>query len=156
MQEDPSVNKIYGSGSSSSTSIKVSGESSSGRLTMKSANICPLTNTLVLKNGKDFSADLAKSLFRLASFPFNFCTSFKHFGDRRLKTASTLSGHTFSPLVLTFADFDDKLVHVYFEISSNLFVERFIHQTLLLYASKKHLKGNLHKDSTFQSISGSG
>nr|GEX16079.1 transposase (putative), gypsy type [Tanacetum cinerariifolium]GEX37462.1 transposase (putative), gypsy type [Tanacetum cinerariifolium] len=99
--EDPSVNKIHGSGSSSSTSIRVSRESSSGRLTMKSASICPLTDTLVLKNGKDFSADLAKNLFRLASFPFKFCTSFKHFKDGRLKTASTLSGHTFSPLVLT-------------------------------------------------------
>ncbi|GKC30737.1 hypothetical protein Tco_1038031 [Tanacetum coccineum] len=55
----------------------------------------------VLKNGSDFSADLAKNLFRLASFPFNFCTSFRHFGDGRLSTTSTLSGHTFSPLELT-------------------------------------------------------
>nr|GEX11333.1 hypothetical protein [Tanacetum cinerariifolium] len=46
MQDDPSVNKIHGSGTSSSTSIRVSRESSSGRLTMKSANICPLTKTL--------------------------------------------------------------------------------------------------------------
>ncbi|GJV53263.1 hypothetical protein Tco_1449004, partial [Tanacetum coccineum] len=44
--EDPSVNNIYGSGSFSSTSITVSGESSSGLSTMKSANICPLTDTL--------------------------------------------------------------------------------------------------------------
>nr|GEZ15697.1 hypothetical protein [Tanacetum cinerariifolium] len=45
--EDPSVNKIYGSGSASSASITVSRESSSGRSTMKSASICPLTDTLV-------------------------------------------------------------------------------------------------------------
>ncbi|GJT54406.1 hypothetical protein Tco_0989460 [Tanacetum coccineum] len=48
VQEDPSVNRIHGSGISSSTSIRVSGDSSSGRLTMKSANICPLTNNLGL------------------------------------------------------------------------------------------------------------
>ncbi|GJR67261.1 hypothetical protein Tco_0013326 [Tanacetum coccineum] len=46
VQEDPSVNRIYGSGISSSTSIRVSEDSSSGRSTMKSANICPLTDTL--------------------------------------------------------------------------------------------------------------
>nr|GEW54458.1 reverse transcriptase domain-containing protein [Tanacetum cinerariifolium] len=44
--EDPSVNKIHGSGSFSYSSIGVSGESSSGLLTIKSANIYPLTDTL--------------------------------------------------------------------------------------------------------------
>nr|GFA45502.1 hypothetical protein [Tanacetum cinerariifolium] len=44
--KDASINKIYGSWSSSSTSIKVSEESSYGRSTIKSANICPLTDTL--------------------------------------------------------------------------------------------------------------
>ncbi|GJX33472.1 reverse transcriptase domain-containing protein [Tanacetum coccineum] len=47
--DDPSVNKIHGSGSSSSASIRVSGESSSGCSTMKSASICPLTDTLGLR-----------------------------------------------------------------------------------------------------------
>ncbi|GKE23497.1 hypothetical protein Tco_1435009, partial [Tanacetum coccineum] len=47
VQEDLSVNRIHGSGSSSS-SIGVSGESFSGLSTMKSANICPLTDTLGL------------------------------------------------------------------------------------------------------------
>nr|GFB00405.1 reverse transcriptase domain-containing protein [Tanacetum cinerariifolium] len=97
----------------------------------------------------------------LVSFPFNFCTSFKHFGDGRLKTTSTLSGHTFSPPVLTLypkniLSSTPRVIHVYFKISINLFVERFVHQALPLYASKKHLKGNPQKDSTFQSISGSG
>nr|GEY01186.1 reverse transcriptase domain-containing protein [Tanacetum cinerariifolium] len=55
----------------------------------------------VLKNGIDFSADLERNLFRLASFPFNFCTSFRHFGDGKFKTAPTLSGHTIIPLVFT-------------------------------------------------------
>nr|GEU39518.1 hypothetical protein [Tanacetum cinerariifolium] len=55
----------------------------------------------VLKNGKDFSADLDRNLFRLASFSFSFCTSFRHFGDGRLRTASTLFGHTLSPSAST-------------------------------------------------------
>ncbi|GJZ54097.1 hypothetical protein Tco_0608982, partial [Tanacetum coccineum] len=46
MHEDPSVNKIHGSGSSPSSSIRVSGESFSGLSTIKSANIYPLTDTL--------------------------------------------------------------------------------------------------------------
>nr|GEU51265.1 hypothetical protein [Tanacetum cinerariifolium] len=44
--DDPLVNRIHGSGSSSSISIRVFGESSFGRSTMKSANIFPLTDTL--------------------------------------------------------------------------------------------------------------
>ncbi|GJY25605.1 hypothetical protein Tco_0400331, partial [Tanacetum coccineum] len=48
VQDDPFVNKIHGSGSSSSNSIRVSKESSSGHSTMKSANICPLIDTLDL------------------------------------------------------------------------------------------------------------
>nr|GEX18559.1 hypothetical protein [Tanacetum cinerariifolium] len=55
----------------------------------------------VLKNGSDFSADLERNLFRLANFPFSFCTSFRHIGDGRINIASTLSGHTFIPLVFT-------------------------------------------------------
>nr|GEV03400.1 hypothetical protein [Tanacetum cinerariifolium] len=46
--DDPSVNKIHGLGSSSSTSLRVSRESSSIRSTMKSANIFPLIDTLGL------------------------------------------------------------------------------------------------------------
>nr|GEW28198.1 hypothetical protein [Tanacetum cinerariifolium] len=48
VQDDPSVNKIYGSGSSSSTSIRVSRDPSSGRSTMKYSSIFPLTDTLGL------------------------------------------------------------------------------------------------------------
>ncbi|GKE81424.1 hypothetical protein Tco_1551424, partial [Tanacetum coccineum] len=47
-QDDPSVNNVHGSGSSSSASMGVSGESSFGRSTMKSANIYPLTDVLGL------------------------------------------------------------------------------------------------------------
>nr|GEX09850.1 reverse transcriptase domain-containing protein [Tanacetum cinerariifolium] len=47
-QDDPSVNKIHGSGSSSSTSMGVSKESSSGCSTMKSAKMHSLTDTLGL------------------------------------------------------------------------------------------------------------
>ncbi|GJS56377.1 hypothetical protein Tco_0629739 [Tanacetum coccineum] len=48
VQDDPSVNRIHGSGSSSYTSVRVFEDSSSSRSTMKSANICPLTDTLGL------------------------------------------------------------------------------------------------------------
>ncbi|GKG54994.1 hypothetical protein Tco_0562981, partial [Tanacetum coccineum] len=48
VQDDLSINRIHSSGSSSSSAIRVSGESSSGNSTMKSANICPLTDTLGL------------------------------------------------------------------------------------------------------------
>nr|GEW53008.1 hypothetical protein [Tanacetum cinerariifolium] len=46
VQDDPFVNKINCSGSSSSTFIGVSKESSSGRSTMKFASICPLTDVI--------------------------------------------------------------------------------------------------------------
>nr|GEW34319.1 reverse transcriptase domain-containing protein [Tanacetum cinerariifolium] len=49
VHDDPSVNKIYGSGSSSSSVVRVFGESSSGLSTMKSANIFPLTDNLGLQ-----------------------------------------------------------------------------------------------------------
>nr|GEY31264.1 hypothetical protein [Tanacetum cinerariifolium] len=48
VQDDSSVNKIHGLGSSSSVSIRIFGVSSFGRSTMKSANIFPLTDTLGL------------------------------------------------------------------------------------------------------------
>nr|GEW33968.1 putative reverse transcriptase domain-containing protein [Tanacetum cinerariifolium] len=54
-----------------------------------------IAQRLMDQNGKDFSADLDRNLFKLASFPFGF-TSFRHFGDGRLRTASTLFGHILS------------------------------------------------------------
>nr|GEX79175.1 integrase, catalytic region, zinc finger, CCHC-type, peptidase aspartic, catalytic [Tanacetum cinerariifolium] len=48
MHDDPSVNSIHGSESSSSSSMGVSGWSSSGRFTIKSARICHLTDVLGL------------------------------------------------------------------------------------------------------------
>ncbi|GJV88343.1 hypothetical protein Tco_1532281 [Tanacetum coccineum] len=59
-----------------------------------------LASPLVLKNSSDLSADLAKNLFRFANFPFNLCTSFRHFRDGKPRTASTLSRQNFIPLVL--------------------------------------------------------
>ncbi|GKE66960.1 hypothetical protein Tco_1521121, partial [Tanacetum coccineum] len=99
---------------------------------------------------------------RLPAFRLTFVR--QHFWDGRLKTSSNLSGHTFSSLsferlfyvsdyLILRAAFDDKVIHIYFEISANLFMKYFVHQTLPLYASKKHLKGNPHRDSSFQSIS---
>nr|GEX74045.1 hypothetical protein [Tanacetum cinerariifolium] len=46
MQDDPSVNNVHGSGSSSSAFVVVTRESSSGRSTMKSAKICPFTDVI--------------------------------------------------------------------------------------------------------------
>ncbi|GJW17867.1 hypothetical protein Tco_0025303, partial [Tanacetum coccineum] len=46
--DEPSVNNIQGSGSSSLFSMGISVDSSSGRSTMKSAKICPLTDVLGL------------------------------------------------------------------------------------------------------------
>nr|GEZ91437.1 hypothetical protein [Tanacetum cinerariifolium] len=48
IQDDPSVNSVYGFGSSSLTYMGVARESSSGRSTIKSAKICPLIDTLDL------------------------------------------------------------------------------------------------------------
>ncbi|GJS30243.1 hypothetical protein Tco_0490863 [Tanacetum coccineum] len=45
--------------------------------------------------------DFDINLFKLASFPFSFCTSLRHPRDGRLRTASALSGHTFSPSAFT-------------------------------------------------------
>ncbi|GKG26434.1 hypothetical protein Tco_0399580 [Tanacetum coccineum] len=42
IQDDPSVKRVQGSGASSGSVISSSGDSSSGRSTIKSANICPL------------------------------------------------------------------------------------------------------------------
>ncbi|GKG47753.1 hypothetical protein Tco_0507238, partial [Tanacetum coccineum] len=46
--DDLSVNKVYGSGNSSGSAMSSSGDSSSGRSTIKSASICPLINVLGL------------------------------------------------------------------------------------------------------------
>ncbi|GJS08255.1 hypothetical protein Tco_0365051 [Tanacetum coccineum] len=45
-QDEPSVNNVHGSGSASGSAISSSGDSSSGRSTMKSANIWPLIAVL--------------------------------------------------------------------------------------------------------------
>ncbi|GJR30443.1 hypothetical protein Tco_1106675 [Tanacetum coccineum] len=146
-QDEPSVNKVHGSGSTSGSAMSSSGDSSSGRSIIKSTNIWPLiagyidsglvqfaykytgiclpslsviktaliasfaaakyminsSRSLgaVLKKGNDFSADFDKNLFKLANFPFSFCTSLMHLGDGKLRTASALSGHALNPLVLT-------------------------------------------------------
>ncbi|GKG29599.1 hypothetical protein Tco_0419497, partial [Tanacetum coccineum] len=48
IQDDPSVNKVQGSGSLSGSVMGSSEDSSSGRSTIKSANICPLIDILGL------------------------------------------------------------------------------------------------------------
>ncbi|GKE07038.1 hypothetical protein Tco_1399056, partial [Tanacetum coccineum] len=98
VQEDLFVNKIHGSSSSSASSIRVSGESYSGRSTIKYANICPLTDTL----------GFCRSVYEMLCPP-NAGRWLQHSAGQKP-----------------------------------------------LYASKKHLKGNPHRDLTFQSISGSG
>ncbi|GKG08547.1 hypothetical protein Tco_0334379, partial [Tanacetum coccineum] len=65
MQDDPSVNNVYGSGSSSSAFIEVSKDSSSGRSTMKSAKICPLTDVL----GMYYISYSSSSMLHFCSLP---------------------------------------------------------------------------------------
>ncbi|GJS53339.1 hypothetical protein Tco_0626701 [Tanacetum coccineum] len=48
IQDEPSVNKVHGSSNSSGSAMSSSGDSSSGRSTIKSANICPLIDVLSL------------------------------------------------------------------------------------------------------------
>jgi hypothetical protein len=55
----------------------------------------------VLKNGKDFSADLDRKRLRLASLPFKLCTSFRVLGDGRRVTASDFYGQALIPSLLT-------------------------------------------------------
>ncbi|GJQ97365.1 hypothetical protein Tco_0008504 [Tanacetum coccineum] len=114
MHDHPSLKSIHGSESSSLSSMGVSGGSklhlSSLPATFELDSICFIGWTAlmasfaaarVLKNGYDFLANLDKNMLRLARFPFSLCTSFKHFGGGKLRTASTLSGHTFNPLAFT-------------------------------------------------------
>ncbi|GJZ25145.1 hypothetical protein Tco_0562604, partial [Tanacetum coccineum] len=65
---------------------------------IKTALIASLATARVLKSGSDFSADFNRNLFKLASFPFSFCTSLRYPRDGRLRTVSALSGHTFQSL----------------------------------------------------------
>ncbi|GJW36872.1 hypothetical protein Tco_0059792 [Tanacetum coccineum] len=51
-QDDPSVNSVHGSGGSSSSFVVVTGESSSGHSTMKSAKIYPFTDVLGLYSAR--------------------------------------------------------------------------------------------------------
>ncbi|GJX23945.1 transcription factor MYB105-like protein [Tanacetum coccineum] len=55
----------------------------------------------ILKKGSDFSADLDRNLFKLASFPLRLCTSFSILRDCSRMTVSALSGHAFIPCMLT-------------------------------------------------------
>ncbi|GKF74248.1 hypothetical protein Tco_0220580 [Tanacetum coccineum] len=50
IQDDPSVNKVHGSGNSSGSTMGSFGDSSSGHSTIKSANICPLIDVLGLQH----------------------------------------------------------------------------------------------------------
>nr|GEV83695.1 transposase (putative), gypsy type [Tanacetum cinerariifolium] len=156
MHDDPSVNSIHGSGvnvmffqlkalfEKSSYDFRVRQYLLYGLVRDYNDCVCleiPFQPTAltasfaaarVLKNDNDVSADLDRNLLRLPRFPFSFCTSFKHFGDGKLRTASTLSGHTFNPSAFT------------------------LYPRNVPFLIPKHLKGYPQKDSTFQSISSSG
>ncbi|GJT78803.1 hypothetical protein Tco_1045528 [Tanacetum coccineum] len=55
----------------------------------------------VLKKGSEFSTDLDKNLFRLASFPLRLCASFNVQGDCNFITAFAFSGQALIPFMLT-------------------------------------------------------
>nr|GEU82578.1 hypothetical protein [Tanacetum cinerariifolium] len=80
---------------------KVDGHFLSSLSVIRIGLMASFTASRVLKNGRDFAADLDRNLLMLASFPFSLCTSFKHFVDGRLRTAYTLSEHTFNPSAFT-------------------------------------------------------
>ncbi|GJU83332.1 putative ribonuclease H-like domain-containing protein [Tanacetum coccineum] len=62
-------------------------------------------NMLEVTTASEYQVNTATALTtslvatRLANFPFSLYTSSRHFEDGRIKTSSTLSGHTFIPLV---------------------------------------------------------
>ncbi|GKE76726.1 hypothetical protein Tco_1542846 [Tanacetum coccineum] len=94
-QDEPFVNNVHGSGSTSGSAISSSGDPSSGGSTNVINSSCSLG--AVLKKGNDFSDDFDKNLFKLANFPFSFCTSLMHLGDGKLRTVSAFSGHALNP-----------------------------------------------------------
>nr|GEU80733.1 hypothetical protein [Tanacetum cinerariifolium] len=111
-QDVQSVNSIHGSRSSSSTSMGVPRESSSGRSTMKSAKIFPLIDILGTANeiywhllpfsfGHQNCAHGFSGCYESIESHSSLCISIRHFGDGKPRTASTLSGQTFIPLVFT-------------------------------------------------------
>nr|GEY63536.1 hypothetical protein [Tanacetum cinerariifolium] len=57
--------------------------------------VSPLLDLIIVRCAHktcEISSDLDRNLFKLASFPFSLCTSFKHFGDGKLRTTSTYLG----------------------------------------------------------------
>nr|GEZ81694.1 hypothetical protein [Tanacetum cinerariifolium] len=121
--------------------------------------LCLLKYALMRRHNYDITVfftkrvvtDLDRNLLRLANFPFSFCKSFKHFGDGKLRTAFTLSGHTFNPSAFTLYPRNVPSL-----IPKEAF-ERVPKEGLYLPVYFwKHLKGYPQRDSTFQSISGSG
>nr|GEX38189.1 hypothetical protein [Tanacetum cinerariifolium] len=72
--DDLSVNNVHGSESSSLTLMGAAEESSSGRSTMKSAKICPLTDILGLYfMSAGFQANMSR--LRLSNSHNSFCPS---------------------------------------------------------------------------------
>nr|GEU35725.1 transposase (putative), gypsy type [Tanacetum cinerariifolium] len=91
---------------------------------------------IVLKKGSNFSADLYKNLFRLASFPLRLCTSFNVLGDCSFITTSAFFRHALIPFILTTCPRNipssaPKVVNVHFQISLDLFLEGLVHQPLI-------------------------
>ncbi|GJZ24433.1 hypothetical protein Tco_0561892 [Tanacetum coccineum] len=111
IQDDPFVNKVQGSNSSSGYAMSSSRDSSSDCSTIKSSNICPLIDILGLY-WMSQHWELRDEFLHLSEGYFGFLSpleitllcallqGFKerqHPGDGKLRSASALSGHTFSP-----------------------------------------------------------
>nr|GFA34183.1 hypothetical protein [Tanacetum cinerariifolium] len=94
----------------------------------------------VLKSGKDFSYDLERNLFRLASFPLRLWTSLIVHGDGSCNTAFVLSGHGFIPSGLIM--YPRNIPSAALNVPTNLSVKGLVYQSLVCYASVLEAEGH--------------
>ncbi|GKC88560.1 hypothetical protein Tco_1149209 [Tanacetum coccineum] len=105
----------------------------------------------VLKKGNDFSADLDKNMFKLASFLLRLCTSFNVLGDCSFTTTSAFSGHALIPFSpKSFFDiFEDFLFRMplYHEAKS-IFVQQYtpwlVWKAIFPHPPLPYVSGDIH------------
>nr|GEX31984.1 reverse transcriptase domain-containing protein [Tanacetum cinerariifolium] len=115
VHDDPSVNKIHGLGSSSSSVIRVSGESSSAFMPplVLITPVVMVVSLSVIKTALTVSFAAARIQLHV-----NFSYSFEHL-------------FYISDYLILRAVLDNKVIYIYFEVSANLFMECFVYQALV-------------------------
>ncbi|GJS06953.1 hypothetical protein Tco_0363749 [Tanacetum coccineum] len=93
----------------------------------------------VLNSGKDFSADLERNLFRVASFPLRLWTSLIVRGDGSCNTASVLFGHGFIPSGLIM--YPRNIPSATLNVLTDFSVKGLVYQSLLCGASVLEAEG---------------